>query len=88
MIKKLISLKDHEGFMKYFKNTSWLFGEKILRLFLGLFISIWVARYLGPEQFGILSYALSFVGLFTFLATLGLDSIVIRELVKDVGYCF
>ena len=71
--------------MKYFKNTSWLFGEKILRLFLGLFISIWVARYLGPEQFGILSYALSFVGLFTFLATLGLDSIVIRELVKDEG---
>ena len=69
--------------MKYFKNTSWLFGEKILRMIVGLFVGIWVARYLGPEQFGLFSYAQSFVGLFTALATLGLDGIVVRELVKD-----
>ncbi|HIQ27394.1 MAG TPA: flippase, partial [Sulfurovum sp.] len=69
--------------MKYFKNTSWLFAEKILRMIVGLFVGIWVARYLGPEQFGLLSYAQSFVGLFTAIATLGLDGIVVRELVKD-----
>lgn len=69
--------------MKYFKNTSWLFFEKILRMVVGLFVGIWVARYLGPEQFGLFSYAQSFVGLFTAIATLGLDGIVIRELVKD-----
>ena len=69
--------------MKYFKNTSWLFGEKILRMIVGLFVGIWVARYLGPEQFGLFSYAQSFVGLFTAIATLGLDGIVVRELVKD-----
>ncbi len=69
--------------MKYFKNTSWLFGEKILRMIVGLFVGIWIARYLGPEQFGLFSYAQSFVGLFTAIATLGLDGIVIRELVKD-----
>ncbi|WP_373032905.1 flippase [Sulfurovum sp.] len=69
--------------MRYFQNTSWLFGEKILRMALGLFIGIWIARYLGPEQFGLFSYAISFVGLFTVIATLGLDGIVIRELVKD-----
>ena len=32
---------------------------------------------------GYLSYAISFVGLFATIATLGLDSIVVRELVKD-----
>jgi len=69
--------------MKYFKNTSWLFAEKILRMVVGLFVGIWVARYLGPEQFGLFSYAQSFVGLFTAIATLGLDGIVVRELVKD-----
>ena len=37
MINKLKSLKNHQGFMKYFKNTSWLFGEKILRMVVGLF---------------------------------------------------
>lgn len=69
--------------MKYFKSTSWLFGEKILRMIVGLFVGIWVARYLGPEQFGLFSYAQSFVGLFTAIATLGLDGIVVRELIKD-----
>jgi O-antigen/teichoic acid export membrane protein len=83
MIEKLKSLKNHAGFMKYFKNTSWLFGEKVLRMVMGLFVGIWVARYLGPEQFGLFSYAQSFVGLFLAIATLGLDGIVIRELVKD-----
>lgn len=83
MRSKLQSLKNHQGFMKYFRNTSWLFAEKILRIVVGLFVGIWVARYLGPEQFGLFSYAQSFVGLFTAIATLGLDGIVVRELVKN-----
>jgi O-antigen/teichoic acid export membrane protein len=37
---------------------------------------------LGPENYGTLSYAVSFVSLFGFIATLGIDSIVYRELVK------
>ena len=83
MIDKIISLKNHQGFMKYFKNTSWLFFEKILRMLVGLFVGIWVTRYLGPERFGLFSYAQSFVGLFAAIATLGLDGIVVREIVKD-----
>jgi O-antigen/teichoic acid export membrane protein len=82
MLTKIKQLKNHQGFMKYFKNTSWLFAEKILRMFLGLFVGIWVARYLGPERFGLFSYAQAFVGLFSAIATLGLNGIVIRELVK------
>lgn len=83
-ILTLISnLRSHEGFLRYAKNTSWLMGEKVLRMFMGLFVGIWVARYLGPEQFGLLSYAQSFVFLFTAVASLGLDSIVVRELVRD-----
>ncbi|MDD4505430.1 MAG: flippase [Sulfurospirillaceae bacterium] len=85
MLTKLRQLAEHQGFMKYFKNTSWLFGEKILRMTVGLFVGVWVARYLGPEQFGLFSYAQSFVGLFTAIATLGLDSIIVRELVKDAS---
>lgn len=79
-VKEIIS---HEGFRRYFSNTSWLLGEKILRMVVGLFVGIWVARYLGPEQFGLFSYAQSFVGLFATIATFGLDSIIVRELVKN-----
>ena len=62
MIKKL---KTHQGFMKYFKNTSWLFSEQILRMVVGLFVGIWVARYLGPERFGMFSYVLAILSLYT-----------------------
>lgn len=83
MLKQLKLLKQNRGFLRYFKNTSWLMGEKILRLLMIFFVGVWVARYLGPEQLGFLSYAQSFVGLFVAFAALGLDSIIVKELVKD-----
>jgi|TARA_B110001454_G_scaffold176459_1_gene168587 O-antigen/teichoic acid export membrane protein len=71
------------GFRKYFANTSWLLGERVLRMVVSLFVGIYVARYLGPERFGLLSYTLSFVWLFSSLASFGLDEILVRELVKS-----
>jgi len=71
------------GFRKYFTNTSWLLAEKIFRSVVLLVVGVYVTRYLGPDRLGILSYAMSFVALFMPLAVLGLDEIVIRELVKD-----
>lgn len=71
-----------DGFRKYFANTSWLFGERVVRLVVVLGTGILVARYLGPELFGQLNYATGFVGLFFALTTMGLDEIVVRDLVK------
>jgi len=73
----------HKGFLRYFKNTSWMMAEQGLRLISGLFVGIWVARYLGPEQFGIFSYALAFTAIFAGIAKLGLDGIIVRELVNQ-----
>ncbi|MDL1983378.1 MAG: flippase [Deltaproteobacteria bacterium] len=70
------------GFKRYFSNTSWLMGHRVLSMVVALFVGVYVARYLGPERFGLLSYAGSFVVLFTALVTLGLDGIMVRELVK------
>jgi O-antigen/teichoic acid export membrane protein len=70
-----------EAFKKYFANTTWMFIEKFFRLLVGFFVGIYVVRYLGPDNFGLFSYALSFAGLFAAISTLGLDSIVVRELV-------
>jgi O-antigen/teichoic acid export membrane protein len=64
-------------------NTGWLFFDNILRMGVGLFVGVWVARYLGPDQYGQLNYALAFVLLFSSLANLGLDSIVVRNIVRD-----
>ena len=86
-----ISVKNkwnNPEFQKYFKNTLWLFSEKFIRLGVGFFVGVLVARYLGPKNFGILSYAQSVVFLLLPIASLGIDSIVVRELVygKDNQY--
>jgi len=78
-----ISFLGPPGFNRYFANTSWLIAEKIFRSVVLLVVSVYVARYLGPDRFGLLSYTISFVGLFLPVAVLGLDGIVIRELVRD-----
>jgi len=80
-IETKINFKS-ETFKRYFKNTSWLFAEKIIRILISFLITVLVIRYLGPEQFGLLSYAISFYGLFTAISVLGLENISIRELVK------
>lgn len=59
-----------------------MFGEQFLRIIAGLFVGIWVARYLGPEQYGLFSYVLAFTAIFGGIAKLGLDGIMVRELVK------
>jgi PST family polysaccharide transporter len=74
-------LLDNKGLIKILKNINWLTFEKIFQLAFGLFVYAIVAQYLGPEQFGILNYALAFSGLFLAFNTLGLDSIVVREIV-------
>jgi O-antigen/teichoic acid export membrane protein len=66
-------------------NTGWMVGDKMLRLLLGLLLGIWLARYLGPERYGEFSYALAFAFLFSPIAMLGLDEIVIRKLVRDTS---
>lgn len=62
------------------RNSGWLVADRSLRILVGLVVSVWVARYLGPEQYGTLNYAMAFVALFSACATLGLETIVIRDL--------
>lgn len=77
------SLFEKKGFKKYLANTSWLILEKMFRLVLGLFVGVWTARYLGPDSFGIVNFAQSFVGMFAIVGTLGLDTVVVRDLVRS-----
>lgn len=72
------------GFKKYAKNTGYLFLEKIARILVAIFVWALMARFLGVEKFGIFNFALSFVFLFGIISDLGLDHVVIRELVKGV----
>jgi polysaccharide transporter, PST family len=76
-------IRSDTPFKKIIYNTSWLLADRIIRMGVGVIVIIWIARYLGPEQFGIYNYAIAFVALFTALSTLGLDHIVVREIVRQ-----
>jgi O-antigen/teichoic acid export membrane protein len=64
------------------KNISWLFSEKLFSMLIAL-VSMWVlARQLGPNVFGTLSYLLAIIAMIAPIVALGLNSIVVRELVN------
>ena len=81
--KKLSFLKSSDKLREIIANTGWLFADRILRMGVGLFVGVWVARYLGVQQFGVFNYATAFVALFSTLSTLGLDAIVVRSIVRE-----
>lgn len=81
--KRINEIWTHAGFQRYFRNTGWLFAFRIASMLVSFLVSISVARYLGPENLGIINYSVSLVGLFSFLASLGIDSILYRDLVNE-----
>lgn len=68
---------------KIVANTGWLVSGQLLRTAAGFVVGVLVARYLGPEQYGALGLAASFAALFSPLARLGLDQLVVRDIVRD-----
>ncbi len=83
LARTLSHLEVQEGGLKrYIANTGWFLMARVLSLIFAFCTTIYVIRYLGPENYGTLSYAVSFVSLFGFIASLGIDQIVYRELVK------
>jgi O-antigen/teichoic acid export membrane protein len=68
--------------IKVLKNVYWAVLGKIINILNGLFIGVFIARYLGPESFGLMNYVIGYVALFSVISSFGLDNIEIRELSK------
>ncbi len=66
---------------KVARNAGWIIGARVLQMMLGLVISGWTSRYLGPGNIGIISYINAYISFATGIATLGLNSIIIKELI-------
>jgi hypothetical protein len=76
----------HAGFQKYLQNTGWMFFGRVFMLIIAFFVGIYIARYLGPANYGLFNYAISFAGLFGFLTSFGIDGIVSREIMFTIGW--
>ena len=66
---------------KIASNIAWLLSDKVFRLGLTLLVTIMVARYLGPAQFGELNFVIALVSIFAVVAGFGLQATVVNDLV-------
>lgn len=65
-----------------FKNASWIIGCKIVQSLLGLIVGMQTARYLGPGNYGLVSYAASVAAFFIPVMQLGFRSSLVQELIN------
>src|SRR5436309_318128 len=76
-------LAGRETLRQSLDNSFWLFADQAVRMGAGLFVGVWVTRYLGPEQFGWLSYATAIVTTVSAFTTVGVNAVIVRELVRN-----
>lgn len=76
-INRIKSLLKH----RFIHNTGWIVITRIIQMVLAFIISLITARYLGPSNFGVLNYTQSFVVFFTPICTLGLNGIIVKEII-------
>ena len=68
---------------RFAKNASWIVIGRVFQLVLTFVTTMLVARYLGPEKYGTITYTYSYVALFLPLCTLGMNDIVVKELLDN-----
>lgn len=74
---------NRPGLSRILNNFSWLLGDRLVRILIGTVVTVWLARYLGPAQFGIISYAVALLTICSSVGLLGLKDVVIRDVVQD-----
>lgn len=71
-------LKSRNG---AFYNSLWLLSERVITILFTFTVGIFLARYLGPNDFGVYNYLISIITLLSPLTALGLNAVVVRDLV-------
>lgn len=72
-----------EAVKKVRNNFVSLIGGEILSRVLGVVLFIILARYLGPEDFGIYSLALSFYMIFSLISNFGLSNLLVKDIARE-----
>lgn len=75
-------LLKRPGIVRYAKNLSWMFFARLFTMGVSFLTTLYIARTLGPTNFGELDYALAIIGMFAPLAAFGIINVLQRELIK------
>jgi len=82
-LKNILQKMKGAEIKKILHNINWLAGEQAIKMGIGMIVTVFVARYLGPDKFGLMNYAVAFVGLFLAFNQLGLEGIAVRNIVNN-----
>ena len=63
-------------------NAAWIIGCRVIQSLLSIVIGMLTARYLGPARFGLINYAASLTAFFLPFMQLGLNSILVQEIIN------
>jgi len=85
MIKKVKSFlfENKTDKQTIIKNTFWLMLAEGISKWGMFLITILIARILWPEEFGVLSFVMSFVAMFIVITDFGLINFMVREVSRD-----
>ncbi len=83
MIAKLFLLLGAHSPKRYVASTFWILFTKILSIGVSLAATFYIARTLGPQNYGELNYALSIVNLLAFFSAIASTTVICRDLVKQ-----
>ena len=68
---------------KIFSNSLWMMSEKLVSIFGLIFVTSFVAKYIGPENFGKLTFASSIFAIIQTIAMFGSENIIFQKTAKD-----
>lgn len=77
----LLLIKNKFIRSKEARNAGWLISGRVVQMVLSFFVSILTARYLGPSNYGTISYAGAYVAFFTSFCSLGINYVIIKDFV-------
>ena len=68
---------------KVAKNAVWIIGARVVQALLALVINMLTARYLGPSNYGLITYASSLVAFVVPIMQLGFSNVLVQEIVSE-----
>lgn len=78
-------MRMHIGIFKakILRNASWIVAGRVVQMAISFVITMITARYLGPSNYGVINYVDSFVVFFASFSTLGIENVIVKELVHN-----
>ena len=68
---------------KILSNSVWMIIQHLYSMLTSLTVVALIARYLGPSDYGLINYCASVISIFTTLAGLGLDNLIVSEIIRN-----